>query len=205
MRREACATFCGRADREQQRWAGKTPVRSSLKLGGTKVALPDVTLKQLYRSRADYQDRVNKRLDALVRMGGSPEYVDDVQDAAVKPERCACRLTRPDGLILVEALIVSVLVAVLAWRRRPPAGITAVVATVVHWRCGRPEVLVPRPISTIVSAALFGRGAERVAVRRARAGSRVTHGCRARGAILFVGCYVGICELCEDGADLISC
>jgi hypothetical protein len=64
---------------------GKTPAQDRLcQLGGTKVALPDATLKQLYRSRADYQDRVNKRLDALVKDGWFlPEYVDDVRkDAA---------------------------------------------------------------------------------------------------------------------------
>ena len=67
---------------------GKTPAQDRLcQLGGTKVALPDATLKQLYRSRADYQDRVNKRLDALVKDGWFlPEYVDDVRKdaAAVK-------------------------------------------------------------------------------------------------------------------------
>ena len=67
---------------------GKTPAQDRLcQLGGTKVALPDATLKQLYRSRPDYQDRVNKRLDALVKDGWFlPEYVDDVRKdaAAVK-------------------------------------------------------------------------------------------------------------------------
>ena len=67
---------------------GKTPAQDRLcQLGGTKVALADATLRQLYRSRADYQDRVNKRLDVLVKDGWFlPEYVDDVRTdaAAVK-------------------------------------------------------------------------------------------------------------------------
>jgi hypothetical protein len=46
--------------------------------------LPDATLKNLYKTSAGYQDRVNKRLDALVKEGWFlPEYVDDVRkDAA---------------------------------------------------------------------------------------------------------------------------
>ena len=64
---------------------GKTQSQDRLcQLGGTKVPLPDATLKKLYKSGADYQDRVNKRLDALVKEGWYlPEYVDDVRkDAA---------------------------------------------------------------------------------------------------------------------------
>ncbi len=63
---------------------GKTPAQDRLcQLGGTKVMLPDATLKKLYKSSADYQDRVNKRLDALVSEGWFlPEYVDDVRKDA---------------------------------------------------------------------------------------------------------------------------
>jgi len=64
---------------------GKTPAQDRLcQLGGTKVSLPDAALKKLYKGSADYQDRVNKRLDALVKEGWFlPEYVDDVRkDAA---------------------------------------------------------------------------------------------------------------------------
>jgi hypothetical protein len=64
---------------------GKTPAQDRLcQLGGTKVMLPDATLKNLYKNSAGYQDRVNKRLDALVKEGWFlPEYVDDVRkDAA---------------------------------------------------------------------------------------------------------------------------
>jgi hypothetical protein len=64
---------------------GKTPAQDRLcQLGGTKVRLADATLQQLYKSHGDYQDRVNKRLDALVKEGWFlPEYADDVRkDAA---------------------------------------------------------------------------------------------------------------------------
>jgi hypothetical protein len=64
---------------------GKTPAQDRLcQLGGTKVMLTEATLKKLYKNGADYQDRVNKRLDALVKEGWFlPEYVDDVRkDAA---------------------------------------------------------------------------------------------------------------------------
>lgn len=64
---------------------GKTPAQDRLcQLGGTKVMLADATLKNLYKNGAGYQDRVNKRLDALVKEGWFlPEFVDDVRkDAA---------------------------------------------------------------------------------------------------------------------------
>ena len=63
---------------------GRTPAQDRLcQLGGTKVMLPDATLKTLYKSSADYQDRVNKRLDVLVKEGWFlPEYVDDVSKDA---------------------------------------------------------------------------------------------------------------------------
>jgi hypothetical protein len=64
---------------------GKTPAQDRLcQLGGTKVMLPDTTLRNLYKNGAGYQDRVNKRLDALVKEGWFlPEYGDDVRkDAA---------------------------------------------------------------------------------------------------------------------------
>jgi len=60
---------------------GKTPAQDRLcQLGGTKVPLPDGTLKKLYKSSADYQDRVNRRLKDLVKEGWFlPEYASDVR------------------------------------------------------------------------------------------------------------------------------
>jgi hypothetical protein len=61
---------------------GKTPAQDRLcQLGGTKVPLPEETLRKLYKSKADYQDRVNKRLAELSKEGWYlPEYADDVRN-----------------------------------------------------------------------------------------------------------------------------
>jgi alpha/beta hydrolase family protein len=49
-------------------------------LAGTKVPLPDATLKKLYASREQYQARVNQRLDELIKAGWFlPEYADLVR------------------------------------------------------------------------------------------------------------------------------
>jgi hypothetical protein len=60
---------------------GKTQAQDRLcQLGGTKVPLPDETLKKLYKSSADYQTRVNKRLAELIEEGWFlEEYARDVQ------------------------------------------------------------------------------------------------------------------------------
>jgi len=60
---------------------GKTPQQDRLcQLGGTKVMLPDDRLVTLYKNSAGYQDRVNKRLSALVKEGWFlPEYAGDVR------------------------------------------------------------------------------------------------------------------------------
>jgi len=63
---------------------GKTAAQDRLcQLGGTKVPLPEETLRTLYKSKADYQDRVNKRLAGLSKEGWYlPEYADDVRNDA---------------------------------------------------------------------------------------------------------------------------
>jgi hypothetical protein len=60
---------------------GKTPAQDRLcQLGGTKVPLPVEVLGKLYKDGADYQSRVNKRLDELVRDGWFlPEYATDAR------------------------------------------------------------------------------------------------------------------------------
>ena len=106
----------------------------------------------------------------------------------------------PDGLIVVEAFIISVLIAVLAWRRVDlAAGITAVVATVVAlalWQARSPNAspdlnhrIVAALFVAVPSALLLG--ASRVKWLARHAWVLVL-----AGPILFVGCYVGICELC---------
>lgn len=64
---------------------GKTEAQDRLcQLAGTKVPLPDATLKKLYPSRRDYTTKLGRRLDELVTQGWFlPEYVDMVRrDAA---------------------------------------------------------------------------------------------------------------------------
>jgi hypothetical protein len=60
---------------------GKTPAQDRLcQLAGTEVALPDETLKKLYRSKADYESKIDARLAQLVKDGWFlPEYVDAVK------------------------------------------------------------------------------------------------------------------------------
>jgi alpha/beta hydrolase family protein len=69
---------------------GKTPAQDRLcQLAGTKVPLPEATLKKLYPNRAAYVTKVRQHLDELVSQGWYlPEYVDMVRrdaDAAPVP------------------------------------------------------------------------------------------------------------------------
>ncbi len=106
----------------------------------------------------------------------------------------------PEGLILIWALIVSVLVGLLAWRRASAttAGISTLMLALalVVWQF---LVIERRGIGVelmtasfiIVPAALL-LGASRVSWLARRAWVLVL-----LGPIVFVGCYVGICELCS--------
>jgi hypothetical protein len=60
---------------------GKTPAQDRLcQLGGTKVPLSDEKLKALYKNGGDYQNRVGRRLNELIRDGWFlPEYANDVR------------------------------------------------------------------------------------------------------------------------------
>ena len=60
---------------------GKTAAQDrQCQLAGTEVALPDATLKSLYRNKADYEAQVARRLNELVNEGWFlPEYVESDQ------------------------------------------------------------------------------------------------------------------------------
>jgi hypothetical protein len=60
---------------------GKTQAQDRLcQLAGTEVPLPDATLKMLYKNKGDYESKVSKRLNELVKEGWFlPEYVDSVK------------------------------------------------------------------------------------------------------------------------------
>jgi hypothetical protein len=105
----------------------------------------------------------------------------------------------PEGLLLVWALILSALVAALAWRRVTlrTAGITTLVAALalVVWQF---LVIERRSVGIELMAASFILvpaalllGASRVKWLARHAWVLVL-----LGPIAFVGCYVGICELC---------
>src|SRR5262249_36503154 len=105
----------------------------------------------------------------------------------------------PEGLLLVWALILSVLVAVLAWRRTSLA--TAAISTLVValalvvWQflaIERRSIGIELMVTSfiIVPAAIL-LGASRVKWLARHAWVLVL-----LGPIVFVGCYVGICEVC---------
>jgi hypothetical protein len=106
----------------------------------------------------------------------------------------------PDGLLFLEALLVSVVVAVLAWRRAGlAAGISAtavLVAAFVLFNAKSPNATpglnyrIVTSLFIIVPSALL-LGASRLQWIAKHAWVLVL-----AGPILFVGCYVGICELC---------
>ena len=60
---------------------GKTQAQDRLcQLAGTKVPLPEATLRKLYRNKEDYVSRVNQRLQQLVAAGWFlSEYVETVR------------------------------------------------------------------------------------------------------------------------------
>jgi hypothetical protein len=60
---------------------GKTEAQDRLcQLAGTKVRLPDATLKKLYPARGDYTRKAEQRLNELIAQGWFlPEYADSVR------------------------------------------------------------------------------------------------------------------------------
>lgn len=106
----------------------------------------------------------------------------------------------PDALLLIESFVVSVLVAVLAWRRAGlAAGISATAAIVMAFvlfnamspnATPRLNYRIVTALFIIVPSALM-LGASRLQWIAKHAWVLVV-----LGPILFVGCYVGLCELC---------
>jgi len=102
----------------------------------------------------------------------------------------------PDGLLLVQALLVSIVVAALAWRRVALSAAvisTAAVATVCGiWLAWLPDSSHPVVAGLFVivpSAVLLGASRMRWVAHHAWMLLLV-------GPFVFVGCYVGICEFC---------
>jgi hypothetical protein len=110
----------------------------------------------------------------------------------------------PDALILAEAVLVSAVLAVLPWRGASfgaAAAVTALVAALLPlWSSIRPSPLDHRlmvALFTAVPTALL-LGASRARWMARRAWLLVVF-----GPIVFVGCFVGVCELCAK-AGLLS-
>jgi hypothetical protein len=102
----------------------------------------------------------------------------------------------PDGLLLVQALLVSILMAALAWRRVALSG-AAITTAVVAIACGiwlarLPDTSHPvlAGLFVIVPSVLL-LGASRVRWIAHHAWTLVLI-----GPFVFVGCYAGICEFC---------
>ena len=105
----------------------------------------------------------------------------------------------PEGLLLVWGLILSVLVAVLAWRRASftTAGIATLVVAValVVWQF---LAIDRRSVGIELMVASFILVPAAVLLAASRIGWLARHAwvLVLLGPIVFGGCYVGICELC---------
>jgi hypothetical protein len=105
----------------------------------------------------------------------------------------------PEGLLLAWALILSVLVAVLAWRRATlsTAGMTTLVVTLalVVWQyfaIERRSV----GIEMLTASFIIVPAAVLLSASRVKWLARHAWVLVLLGPIVFVGCYVGICEAC---------
>lgn len=105
----------------------------------------------------------------------------------------------PDGFLILESLLVSALVAVLAWRRVDAiAGISATAVALAGIVAFNARSFNATPglnfrivtaLFIIVPSLLLGLSRQRWLARHAWVLVLI-------GPVLFVGCYAGICELC---------
>jgi acid phosphatase family membrane protein YuiD len=106
----------------------------------------------------------------------------------------------PDGFLLIEALLVSACVAALAWRRAGlAAGISATAVIAIAVVLFNASSLNATPgLNYRIVTALFILVPSALLLGASRLRWIATHAwvLVLAGPILFVGCYVGICELC---------
>ena len=106
----------------------------------------------------------------------------------------------PDGFLLVESLAVSLLVAVLAWRRVDlTAGIAALAIVVIAIVAFNYRSLNSTPglnYRIVTSLFIIVPSALMLGVSRLRWLAKHAWVLVLLGPIIFVGCYAGICELC---------
>ena len=145
---------------------GKTPAADRLcLLAGTKVPLPEATLRKLYVNQSQYQERVNRRLEELIRDGWFlPEYRDvvrgDLKAAVIGGSREGIRSRPPRSSRSKRR-----------WRRRWCEG---------TWRF---SIASARPTSASRTATGGRPAARRSASRTRRSGSRRSARRRTRFAI----------------------
>jgi len=120
----------------------------------------------------------------------------------------------PDGLLLVEALVVSAIIALLAWRRvglKSAIAVTGVVALAwvvlqAWYDASHPDQVASRTLTVHVIVAMFTivPSALLLGASRLRWLSRRSWVLLLVGPVLFVGCFVGICEVCAKAGLLGS-
>jgi hypothetical protein len=120
----------------------------------------------------------------------------------------------PDGLLLVEALVVSAIIALLAWRRvglKSAVTVTGVVALAwvmlqAWYDASHPDQVASRTLTVHVIVAMFTivPSALLLGASRLRWLARRSWVLLLVGPVLFVGCFVGICEVCAKAGLLGS-
>jgi len=102
----------------------------------------------------------------------------------------------PDGVLLVQALLVSIVVAALAWRRVALSA-AALSTAAVAIACGLWIAWLPDTNHPVV-AGLFVIVPSVVLLGASRVRWMAHHAWMLllMGPFVFIGCYVGICEFC---------
>ena len=106
----------------------------------------------------------------------------------------------PDGLLLIESFLVSVLIAVMAWRRvRVAAGFSATTVAVIAFvalNAMSPNASPGLNFRIVTALFIIVPSALMLSASRLQWIAKHAWVLVLLGPIVFVGCYVGICELC---------
>jgi hypothetical protein len=112
----------------------------------------------------------------------------------------------PDGLLLVQAVFVSAIITLLAWRRvglKPAAAVMAVVALALvllqaWYDAGHSYQVASVTMAGKLVVAMFTIVPTALLLGASRLSWLARHAwvLLLAGPIVFVGCFVGICEFC---------